>query len=242
MANLFNASRLYEVLAAQGLLPDVSRQSPPSGADASFGYTTNRMMTPTRDLMAHEMVHAVQHNLLIDAAQKIQNKKWQREKISSEESSFLDAMQKMYGESFGRVGQPNKANTKLSDAVKERQMKDLYYRGKDTSKDSRQDKEWDRYRTDRKELEAWGVQAMLNKGSSLAEQEVPHLNPTMTQEFDILMSLYKQLPQATRQEFSEKRKQTIKENRDYDNFREPSGWTRFRFDSLTEDPFAPTIK
>jgi hypothetical protein len=235
---LFNPSMLYEALAQQGLLPSVSRQYPPSGQLGSYAPTTNRLMAADQDIVAHEMVHGVQNNLLINAATKIQNKKWERQEITPQEAKFLEAMQKIYGESFGRVGQQSDKAKQLARSVRERQLKDLYYKDKDPKKGD----SYDSYRTSRKELEAWGVESMLNKGTDKEQRTVQHLNPTMAQEFDLLMSLYNQIPETTRQQFSTKRQQDIKENRAADNFRQPEGWENYLFEDLRTDPFRRTIK
>jgi hypothetical protein len=225
MAGLFDASRLYRALAEQGLLPTHSRTS-----RGLFDPDANRMAGKDPSTMAHEMTHAVQWNLLMNSAKAIQEKKRERKSISQQEEQFLEGMQKIYGEGFGRVSQENKTNTANANRVREAQLKDLY---KSTG-----NRQYDSYRTSRGELEAFGVGDMTAKGVPL--DVPPHLNPTMAQEFDVLFSLYNSLPQNVKAEFGQRRKEEL-------NWLQQRGYRdknldALSFEPLLADPFAPTIK
>jgi hypothetical protein len=236
---LFNPSRLYQVLKETSLLPSLSTQSPPSGALATYNESTNRLMAPTYDetFLPHELTHAVQFNLLQDAASRIQKKKKERQKITDQEKQFLEASQKIFEETFSFL--PDKKGreaVKIGKAARQAGLETMY------DPLDRGDR-FTSYRTQPTELQGWGVGEMSSQRGSVAGKEgTTHLNPTATTEFDILLSMYLQLPQDIRQQFTQQRKQTIQENREADNFREDPRWSRYRFDDIFSDPFAPTIK
>lgn len=227
MAGLFDASRLYEALAEQGLLPQ--RSVIPSGY---YDPDANRMTGQTKTTQAHEMTHAVQWNLLMNSAKTIQEKKWEGQSVTPQEEQFLDAMQKMYGDSFGRVGQrtaQTKQNASLSQKTKESQLKSMYQPS---------DKDYDSYRTSRRELEAHGVGEMVSPDKVYRDK--PHLNPTMAQEFDILFSMYNTLPKSVKAGAAARRKENLE-------FAKQKGYRDTKLDVLDfedfkADPFKPTIK
>lgn len=237
---LFNPSRLYEALAAKGMLPDRANRAPSNGQTGSYGTEVNRIMAPDKGTLAHEMVHATQYNLLIPTAEAIQKKRSNEEKLTPEEERFVDAMQKMYGESFGgltntKARKRGWANIEVSNAVRDKQLEALYYKGRKNKTDE------DKYRTRRPELEAWGVEDMTGLGEAPPEFAVKgHLNPSMTTEFDILLSLYNQLPKGVQQDSAQARKDRIKKGRESGT--QPDYYDYARFDSLLADPFPPTIK
>lgn len=228
MAGLFDASRLYEALAAQGLLP---QHSPIRSG--YYDQSANRMTGITPSTMAHEMTHAVQWNLLMNSARAIQEKKREGEKVSPQEDQFLDAIQKMYGDSFGTVGQRDlrtRTNQEQSQRIKEAQLKDLYK--------SKGNRDYDLYRTGRRELEAFGVGDMSSM--NVPQDVPPHLNPTMAQEFDVLFTLYNSLPASVKESFAGKRKEELEwmKNRGYRDEK----LDVLDFEDFRADPFKPTIK
>jgi hypothetical protein len=225
MANLFDASRLYDALAEQGLLPTHNRIS-----KGLFDPDANRMTGRAPSTMAHEMTHAVQWNLLMNSAKAIQEKKRQRKNVSKQEEQFLEGMQKIYGEGFGTISQSNETNKTNSRRIRDAQLKDLY-RPTD-------DKQYDSYRKSRRELEAFGVGDMSTLGVPL--DVPPHLNPTMAQEFDILFSLYNSLPQNVKTEFGQRRKEEL-------DWLKQKGYRdkqldALNFENMLSNPFPPTIK
>ena len=236
---LFDPSRLYQVLKEASLLPAHSPYSPPSGNTAAYNSSTNRIMSPTEDdtFLPHEMTHAVQFNLLQNAALRIQKKKKEGDKITEKEKQFLEAAQKIFEEDFAFLpDNKGKAATKMGKASREGQLKTMYF-------PSGRSAGFNAYRTEPTELQGWGVGEMSSKiGSKKGEEGTSHLNPTSTTEFDLLLSMYQQLPSNIRQTFTEKRRQAVKENREADNFREDPRWSMYPFDDLFSDPFKPTIK
>ena len=229
MAGLFDASRLYEALREVGLLPKHS--DIPSGY---YDFDTNRMTGATPRTKAHEMTHAAQWNLLMNSAKNIQEKKRNDQEVSPQEEQFLQGMQKIYGESFGTIGQRDlgtKQRQEHAQKTREAQLQGMYKSSGDRNEDA--------YRTSRRELEAFGV-GEHTQGSSGYRDAQPHLNATMAQEFDILFSLYNSLPASVKQDFAVKRKADVEAMR-------KGGYGDKRldvldFEDLTADPFKPTIK
>ena len=229
MAGMFDASRLYESLREVGLLPKHSNiQSGYYDAD------TNRMTGAAPRTMAHEMTHAAQWNLLMNSAKQIQAKKRSRQEVSPQEEQFLQNMQKVYGESFGRGSQSDagtRDRVKQAQRVRQDQLESMYKPSSRRGEDA--------YRTSRRELEAFGV-GEFAKGSSGYSEPHSHLNPTMAQEFDVLFSLYNSLPASVKQDFATKRKTEVEEMRagGYGDRR----LNALDFEDIFSDPFAPTIK
>jgi hypothetical protein len=229
MAGLFDASRMYEALAEMGLLPQHSTDISRGTYDAS----ANRMTGTRKSTQAHEMTHAVQWNLLMNSAKRIQDKKAEGSKVSQQEQQFLDALQKVYGLSFANTfAQLGKAEKNIENAerVREAQLKSLYK--------SRGNKNYDAYRTGRTELEAFGVGDMSSMDVPL--DVPPHLNPTMAQEFDILFSMYSSLPKDVKTGFAETRKKELEEMKQK-GYRDER-LDVLQFEDLTSDPFKRTIK
>jgi hypothetical protein len=236
---LFDPSRLYQVLKEANLLPSHSTNSPPSGNTAAYNSSTNRIMSPTDDdtFLPHEMAHAVQFNLLQNAALRIQKKKKEGDKITEKENQFLEAAQKIFEEDFSFMpDRRGKAAAEIGKEARKAQLKTMY----DPLDRSAG---FNAYRTEPTELQGWGVGEMSSKiGTKKGKEGTSHLNPTSTTEFDLLLSMYQQLPANIRQTFTDKRRQAVKENREADNFREDPRWSMYRFDDIFSDPFKPTIK
>ena len=230
MAGLFDASRLYEALREVGLLPQHSNIT-----GGRYSPDTNKMTGRSPETMAHEMTHAAQWNLLMNSARNIQEKKRNDQEVSPQEEQFLQGIQKIYGESFGTIGQRDygtKVRQKQATETREKQIQGMYKPFKD--------EDYNSYRTSRRELEAFGVGSFAKGTERYVTDEQPHLNPTMAQEFDILFSLYNSLPASVKQDFAGKRKAEIEAGR-----KGNSGdriMDVLDFEDLTADPFKPTIK
>lgn len=241
--SLFNPSRLYEVLAAQGLLPQVANK-PYTGEGAAGRYSSNpNRITADPAALPHEMVHATQFNLLRPSAEAIAERKKKREDITPEEERFLEAMQKTYGETFGMSKRKSKPNIDIAKKVKEQQLQGMYYPNSPDIKDPELKKlleRYDQYRTRREELEAFGVEGTLANPLDRSMQGT-HLNPSMATEFDILLSLYNSLPSSVKKQTASKRQQEIEQSRS-DRSNENTQRGSFTFNELRSDPFAPTIK
>lgn len=244
MAGLFDPSTIYAQLAAAGLLPQWAQQRPLTGADGSYNPDRNRMIAElpsnsfAKGTLAHETTHAAQFNLLYPAFNRIADKIKQGKEVSSEESQYFEAAKKLLDiQPFGRYSanedRVNKESFKKAiDAVYKTQSKDSSYKS---------------YRTQPHELQAFGVGNMTEGGMhSAKKQELiggnysPHLDPSFTTEFDIIMSLYGKLPENIRQEAIKKRKEDIQstvkflgkdKNEDY-----------YIFEDINKDPFKSSIK
>lgn len=102
---LFDPSRLYDALKQYNLLPSYGNFSPPNGNVGVFRNQTNSLIAPSRDTdtMAHEMTHAVQFNLLKEAAQVIQKKKQAGQSLTDQEKQYLRASEQLFNEQYGNV-------------------------------------------------------------------------------------------------------------------------------------------
>lgn len=239
MASLFNPSELYDILARQGALPQWAQQRPYTSANAEYNATDNRVIAPSaadprdtrdRSSLSHEMSHAVQFQLFMEAARKIQEKRRNDEKVTPEETRFLNAAQKMYLDSFGTIGQGNpkeyqKRKENLAAAVNRMYAKD----GKDPQYDS--------YRTSPVELQAFGIGRFTDKGEqrqSRSSVANGHLDPSFATEFALLLEMFKRLPEDT--------KTRRKALDDFINKSRQSSKEPYQFEDITADPFKPSIK
>jgi hypothetical protein len=223
---LLNPGFLYEELETRGLLPLISQRINAGKYDPD----ANRMTAANPRTMAHELTHAAQWNLLMNSAKGIQEKKRSGGKVSAEENRFLDAMQKTYGESFGTAGQVDKNarfNQEQAQRVRQAQLGSLYRPDGNRAFDS--------YRTSRRELEAFGVGEMSDKAGY--QERMPHLNPTMAQEFGILFNLYRAVPEQAKAGFADRRRSELDwmKQRGYrDNTLDD-----IKFGTFESNPFAP---
>lgn len=78
---------------------------------------------------------------------------------------------------------------------------------------------------------------MSVKGARPTPGANPHLDPTMTQEFDILFSMFNSLPQDLKQSVATSRQENVKENRKF--YDDP--YLPYATD-LFSNPFPPSIK
>jgi len=207
--NLFDPSRLYEALKQYNLLPSYGNFTPGGGKEGLFRNQTNTLIAPKNDTdaMAHEMTHAVQFNLLKEAAQNLQQKKQSGTPLTDQESQYLRAAEQIFNEQYGMV-----YNYSGSKAVQDTQARkgitSLY-------QDPKNDKDYTQYRTKPTEIQAHGVGNMSVKEARATPGANPHLDPTMTQEFDILFSMFNSLPKDVRNSVASSRQNNIKENRKF---------------------------
>lgn len=249
MASLFNPSELYSLLAQYGGLPQWAQQRPFSGSRGEYIIDENRVIAPpealltrssapsARSTLSHEMSHAVQHQLFGEAARKIQNKKLNKEPITPEEDRFLTAAQKMYVESFGKIGQVNPKQQKENKDALSNAIKRMYTGEGEKGRLSY----YDEYRTSPKELQSFGIGRFTaggnqRQGMDSAAGANPHLDPSFATEFAILAELFKSLPQdvksrrASKDEFIKEQRKAADKEKTYD------------FENITSDPFKPTLK
>jgi hypothetical protein len=214
-SNLFDPSRLYEALRQQGLLPKVTGFTPPGKASGLFNSSINRIAAavPTKtkimpeydtNILAHEMTHAVQNNLLRDTAGRIQKKIEQGEKVSDQERQFLRASEQIFASSFANVGYYDSSKHRKDIEDYNKQVRSQY---------TGTNKDFGSYRTSPDEAQAFGVGNMTTNLSAMGNQVNPHLDPSMTTEFDILLSLYQKLPESLRTSSAQAQQQQIQQNR-----------------------------
>lgn len=236
---LFKPYRMYETLEKQGLLPElVFEELKGRAGEYRPSENTIALAKENKKTMAHEMTHAVQTNLLEATATYLGNKK----DLSEKEAQFLRAYNQLTGNKIG--GSSKLTTPSEKDILKQYQdyiqsfifdrfdkdtksiLNSPLSKDKDIRASQEAYKKWHEYRTTPDELQAWGVGY-----TSTPEQDdsVPsHVNPSMTTEFDILLSMYEGLPDVIKKQAVTQRKGNIE---------------NFKFSSLTEEPFAnPLLK
>jgi len=228
---LFDPSRLYDALKQYNLLPSYGNFSPPNGNVGVFRNQTNSLIAPSRDTdtMAHEMTHAVQFNLLKEAAQVIQKKKQAGQSLTDQEKQYLRASEQLFNEQYGNVYNYDRSKD-VQDTASLKKVQSLYV-------DPKNDQRYADYRTKPTEIQAHGVGQMSVKGARPTPGANPHLDPTMTQEFDILFSMFNSLPQDLKQSVATSRQENVKENRKF--YDDP--YLPYATD-LFSNPFPPSIK
>ena len=240
---LFNASRLYEVLQQYGLVPKHANYSPAGEASGLFSAELNRLVAPDASLardpyakdatmatFAHEMTHAVQNNLLENTAYQIQKKKQQGGKLTDQEQQYLRAAEQIFARQYGNVGNFNKANFRADTESYKNMVKDMF-----TSPTG--NKDYERYRKSVDEAQAFGVGNMSYPSNLRRKGQNPHFDPSMAQEFDILLSMYQNLPESLKSSAAMSKQTQIEKNR--------QGSKDYYLESakdMFKNPFEPTIK
>ena len=146
--NLFDPSRLYEALKQQNLLPKYGNFTPPRYTGL-FNSQTNTLVAPRedKDTMAHEMTHAVQFNLLKEAAQVIQNKKQKGQPLTDQEAQYLRAAEQIFKEQYGNLYNYDRSKD-VQDTNALKGVQSLYV-------DPKKDKDMQYYRTKPTEIQAF---------------------------------------------------------------------------------------
>lgn len=210
--NLFNASRLYEALKQYNLLPNYGNFIPNGETSGLFRNQTNTLVAPMqdKDAMAHEMTHAVQFNLLKEAAQNLQQKKQSGKPLTDQEAQYLRAAEQMFNEQYGNVYSYS-GNKAVEDKQARKGITSLYQAPPYLSNKE----DYTQYRTKPTEIQAHGVGNMSVKEAQSSPGANPHLDPTMATEFDILFSMFNSLPQDLRNSVATSRQNNVKENRKF---------------------------
>jgi hypothetical protein len=223
---LFDPSRLYNVLKEQGLLPKVAQQlSPQTGnpaymPDFNFLYTGGRRDRATE---AHEMTHAVQHNIIKATAETLAKK----DKKTQQELQFLDAYWKLMAPE-GMVKDSKK--TQANKAAFDKTAAALYGKPVETR--------FDRYRTSPTETQAWGVESYSAAG---VPPYKPHMDASYTTEFDMLLSMYDKLPSQLKQASAVKRKEDLVHSKNWFKEQRQQLEGASELNDLFSDPFSPTV-
>jgi len=242
MAGLFDPSTIYTQLAAVGLLPQWAAmpKSPETGSP-SYYPALNRMFVDKeqKDEVSHEMTHAAQGNLLEATASLLADKK-KKGKLSEQESQFLESYSKLTGMAYSASSFDRKKEKELAEG--QRKVVDALY----TSRLKEEDKNssFNRYRTTPKELQAWGVGNMSvpRVGFDPTPSGLQHLDPSFATEFDILLSMYKQLPSNLKQESAQKRKGSIQWGKNWYRDQEDMLKNATTYEDVFADPFKSSIK
>ena len=241
---LFNPSRLYEVLKQYGLLPKHANYSPAGDASGLFSAELNRVVAPDASLvgrdqyprdatmatLAHEMTHAVQNNLLRNTAIAIQQKKQKGEKLTDQEQQYLRASEQIFSDQFGNIGNFDSRKYRKDAESYQNMAKDFY-----SSPYGR--KEFESYRRSPTEAQAFGVGNMSYKSDLSRPGQNPHFDPSMATEFDILLSMYQNLPESLKSSAASAKKAQIEKNR-----QNSDDYYLQTAKDLFKNPFEPTIK
>ena len=241
---LFNSSRLYEVLKQYGLLPKHANYSPAGEASGLFSPELNRLVAPdaslagtnqyvrdsTQATLAHEMTHAVQNNLLENTAYQIQKRKQQGAKLTDQEQQYLRAAEQLFARQYGNVGSFNRANARSDTQSYKNMVKDMF-----TSPTG--NKDFETYRKSVDEAQAFGVGNMSYKSDLSRPGQNPHFDPSMATEFDILLSMYQNLPESLKSSAASTKKAQIEKNR-----QNSDDYYLQTAKDIFKNPFEPTIK
>jgi hypothetical protein len=224
----FDPSRLYNVLKEQELLPQTARQVSPESGNPAYYRDFNFLYTGEaqhRDTVAHEMTHAVQHNIIRATAETLEKK----DKKTKQELQFLDAYQKLMAPD-GMVKDARK--TQANKAAFNKTAAALYGKPVETR--------YDRYRTSPTETQAWGVGAHSNPNRPLFRPQ-PHMDASYTTEFDMLLSMYDKLPSQLKQASAVKRKEDLTFSKNWFKEQRQQLEGASELNELFSDPFAPTV-
>ena len=241
---LFNPSRLYEVLKQYGLLPKHANYSPAGDASGLFSAELNRVVAPDASLvgrdqyprdatmatLAHEMTHAVQNNLLRNTAIAIQQKKQKGEKLTDQEQQYLRASEQIFSDQFGNIGNFDSRKYRKDAESYQNMAKEFY-----SSPYGRKD--FENYRRSPTEAQAFGVGNMSYKSDLSRPGQNPHFDPSMATEFDILLSMYQNLPESLKSSAASAKKAQIEKNR-----QNSDDYYLQTAKDLFKNPFEPTIK
>lgn len=241
---LFNPSRLYEVLKQYGLLPKHANYSPAGDAQGLFSSELNRVVAPDASLvgrdqyprdatmatLAHEMTHAVQNNLLRNTAIAIQQKKQKGQTLTDQEQQYLRASEQIFSDQFGNIGNFDSRKYRKDAESYQNMAKEFY-----SSPYGRKD--FENYRRSPTEAQAFGVGNMSYKSDLSRPGQNPHFDPSMATEFDILLSMYQNLPESLKSSAASAKKAQIEKNR-----QNSDDYYLQTAKDLFKNPFEPTIK
>jgi hypothetical protein len=213
--NLFDASRLYEILKQYNLLPKVTGFEPAGNSSGLFSADTNRIVAAipsksdaspefSKQVLAHEMTHAVQSNLLRNTAYQIQQKIQKGEQVSDQERQYLRASEQIFADSFSNVGNYDSAKHRKDMKAYEKQVRSQY---------TGINKDYGSYRTSPDEAQAFGVGNMSTPVGMMGSQVNSHLDPSIATEFDILLTMYQKLPEALKTTSAANKLEKIQQNR-----------------------------
>ena len=241
---LFDPSRLYEALKQYGLLPKHANFFPSGDAMGLFSPETNRLVAPDARLagtnprvidsrlgtLAHEMTHAVQNNLLRNTAYTLQQKKQEGKELTEQEKQYLRAAEQIFVDQFGNIGNFNSAKDRQDRESYRNMTKDMYV--SETG-----NKDFDIYRKSPTEAQAFGVGSMSFPSNLRRTGVNPHFDPSMTTEFDILLSMFEKLPESVKKSAAIEKQAKIEKNRQGSN----DVYLNFSKD-MFQNPFESTVK
>jgi len=241
---LFNPSRLYEVLKQYGLLPKHANFSPAGEASGLFSADLNRLVAPDAKLVSrdqyskdatmatltHEMTHAVQNNLLQNTAIEIQQKKQKGAKLTDQEQQYLRAAEQIFSRQYGNIGSYNSANMRSDIKSYKNLTNDMF-------SSPTGNKNFESYRKFPDEAQAFGVGNMSYQSNLRGTGVNPHFDPSVTTEFDILLSMYQNLPESLKSSAATVKQGQIERSRQNtkDVYLDLSG-------DMLKNPFADTTR
>jgi len=228
--SLFNSSRLYNVLKDQDLLPQRTKEKTERGG-YSYSPDANLLHAPDeRNKLTHEMTHAVDVNILESTASLLASK----EGRTKQEQQFLNAYNKLNGKTYGIKRSDGNQRKPLKEN-QEKFVQSAYY---NRLPEGYKPDSWDKYRTSAEELQGWGVGNTSVKGVDFnTPSSITHLDPTITTEFDILLSMYNSLPKEVKGASATARKNSLKSNEKRLKNAKKDRAENYEFSNIEEDPF-----
>lgn len=223
LSGLFDPERLYNALKDADMLPVWQQYSPGGDTLGQYVRENNTITSPDignnpirYETMSHEMAHAVQQNLLKNMAHAIADRKYNKDTISDQENQYLKTASTFFNTHYGPMGLYNRREVEKNKESLSSLIAGLY-KGPSEYKD---------YRTSPTEAQAWGVGNLSTPYSDTGTNRQPHLDSTMATEFDILLSMYQNLPKAVKEKAEEARRREIKPSSGNKTYSSPFG---FRF-------------
>jgi hypothetical protein len=235
--SLFDSSRLFNVLKEQDLLPTRTKEEAISGNYAYYPSFNTLYAPDIRSTLTHEMTHAVDTNILQATASMLGGKK----ERTNQEQQFLDAYNKLNGQTHG-IKKSDGNQRKPLKKNQEDFVQSMYY---DKLPEGYETTAYDKYRTSYQELQGWGVgnTSVKGIGDYGTPSSVKHLDPTITAEFDILLSMYDTLPKEVKEASVAARKDSIKFIEKHKRKWKENAEEGYKFENMMADPFAnPLLK
>ena len=120
---------------------------------------------------------------------KFKKKKQQGAKLTDQEQQYLRAAEQIFARQYGNVGSFNRADFRADTKSYKDMVKDMF-----TSPTG--NKDFESYRKSVDEAQAFGVGNMSYPSNLRRSGQNPHFDSSMATEFDILLSMYQNLPES----------------------------------------------
>ncbi len=160
----------------------------------------------------------------------LQQKKQQGKELTEQEKQYLRAAEQIFVDQFGNMGNFNSAKDRQDRESYRNMTKDMYV--SETG-----NKDFDVYRKSPTEAQAFGVGNMSFPSNLRRTGVNPHFDPSMTTEFDILLSMFEKLPESLKKSAAMEKQEKIEKNRQGSS----DVYLNFSKD-MFQNPFESTVK